>query len=96
MISAAPLIKNDPRLKSLVERLKTGESLIQESKAMGYSHHVQLRNVLKELIGVEAYAALMSGRAKMFSKNVRTGKKSLGIAPIHKEATLEAAAMKEA
>jgi hypothetical protein len=68
MVSAQPLVRNDPRLDDLVERLRDGASLQGEAKKMGYSHHVQFRNVLKDLIGVEAYAALMSARAKkMFS-----------------------------
>lgn len=70
MRSASPLVRNDPRLPAIVERLKRGASLTKESADMGYSHHVQFRNVLKDMIGVEAYAELMSGRAKMFSKNV--------------------------
>jgi methylphosphotriester-DNA--protein-cysteine methyltransferase len=70
MISAAPLIKNDPRLRSLVERLKKGMSLQAESKAMGYGDPVQFRNALRDMIGMEAYAELMSGRAKMFNKNI--------------------------
>jgi hypothetical protein len=65
MISAAPLVKNDPRIPEIVERLKKGANLTSLSKELGYSHHVQLRNVLKDMIGMEGYAELMAGRAKM-------------------------------
>ena len=72
MFSASPLVKNDSRIPEIVERLKRGASLTKESADMGYSHHVQFRLALKEAIGVEAYAELMAGRAKMFrQKNTR-------------------------
>ena len=54
MFSAQPLVKNDSRIPALVERLKKGMSLQAEAKAINYSDHVQLRNVLKDMIGLEA------------------------------------------
>jgi hypothetical protein len=66
MRSASPLVRNDPRLSDLVDRLRKGASLKGESEKMGYSHHVQLRNALTDALGVEAMLALMSDRAKVF------------------------------
>src|ERR1700682_2465762 len=64
MFSAAPLVKNDRRIPEIVERLKKGANLTLLSKELGYWDHVQFRNVLKDMIGMEAYAELMAGRAK--------------------------------
>jgi hypothetical protein len=69
MVSASPLVKNDPRIPALIERLAKGANLTKLSADMGYSHHVQFRNALKEEIGREAYVALMVARAKRFNRS---------------------------
>lgn len=68
MISAQPLVKNDSRIPALVERLKAGADLTKLSKELGYSHHVQFRNALKDVIGAKAYAELMAYRSKRFNR----------------------------
>jgi hypothetical protein len=59
------LTASDPRLPEIVERLKAGASLLNESKALGYSHNGVLRAALrKHLGGVVQYDQVMSGRIK--------------------------------
>lgn len=69
------LAENDPRLPEIIERLKAGASLIEESKALGYSHNGVLRAALrKHLGGVVQYDAMMSERTKP--------KKAKGCSPV--------------
>jgi hypothetical protein len=70
MISASPLVKNDPRLPVLIARLRAGANLTSLSRELGYSDHVQFRYALKDMIGQQAYTELMSGRVKLFSKMI--------------------------
>lgn len=63
MRSASPLIKNDPRVPAIVERLKRGANLNAISKELGYANNHSLRHVLRDLIGNVAYAEIMVGRA---------------------------------
>ena len=53
----------DPRLPEVVERLKGGAKLHQESKKLGHTHNGPLRDALRALIGRPEYDKLMEGRA---------------------------------
>jgi hypothetical protein len=55
----------DKRLPEVVERLKAGSALIEESKKLGFSHNGPLRAALrKHLGGGVQYDALMEGRQR--------------------------------
>lgn len=57
--------KEDPRRPAIIERLKAGATLQDESKALGFSHNGPLRAALREhLGGVVQYNAIMAGRIK--------------------------------
>jgi hypothetical protein len=58
-----PLEPTDPRLPEVVERLKRGAKLHEESKKLGYNHNGPLRAALRALIGHAEYDTLMEGRA---------------------------------
>jgi hypothetical protein len=61
---------NDERLPAIVERLKDRKTnLLEESRALGFSHNGPLRRALRELLGKDAFAALaLAVRAKGRSK----------------------------
>lgn len=59
----AALKASDERLTGVMERLKAGSPLLEESKGLGFTHNGQLRAALRELIGTEQYAALMEDNA---------------------------------
>jgi hypothetical protein len=50
---------NDARLPGAIEKLRAGESLLSLSASLGFNHNGPLRTALRELLGVEQYAALL-------------------------------------
>jgi hypothetical protein len=54
----------DPRLPEIIERVKGGSSLLEESRKLGSTHNGQLRAALRGLIGVDGFKDLMRGRIK--------------------------------
>ena len=75
MWSASPLVRNDPRLPALVERLRERASLNEEARKMGYAHNGQLKTALRELIGTTEYFALMVERTKTEAVTDEVGKR---------------------
>jgi hypothetical protein len=49
----------DERLEGIIDRLKHGASLISESRALGFTNNVALRETLKKKIGREAFEKLV-------------------------------------
>lgn len=58
------LTASDERLPGVIERVKDGVPLLEESRKLGFTHNGQLRAALRGLIGVEGFKELMRGRIK--------------------------------
>jgi hypothetical protein len=64
MISASPLVKNDPRLSALVECLKLSVSLEKVARTLGYESEKILRERLRDLLGEEVFKAALQKRPR--------------------------------